>query len=259
MEISQRVDQPAGDGLTGATVQFTAPTTPGTYHIRWFANGTYARLATSSSTVTVQATQPLTPTVSVSPATVNPGDVITATVANGPGNVADWVTIGLVTAPDSGYAAWKYLNGFTSPPATGLNSAMVQFTAPTAPGTYHIRWFANGTYARLATSSTLTVQGLATTLMVSPTTVRPGDTITVTVLNGPGSIADWVAFSPTGAPDSGYIAWEYLSGSTSLPPAGLTIATLQFTAPSTPGTYNFRFYANNTYSRLATSATVTVQ
>ena len=31
------------------------------------------------------------PTVSVSPATVNPGDVITATVANGPGNVSDWV------------------------------------------------------------------------------------------------------------------------------------------------------------------------
>ena len=77
---------PPATGLTSATVQFTAPTTPGTYHIRWFANGTYTRLATSN-TVTVQATQPLTPTVSVSPATVNPGDVITATVANGPGNV----------------------------------------------------------------------------------------------------------------------------------------------------------------------------
>src|SRR5439155_874102 len=34
------------------------------------------------------------PTVTVSPATVNPGDVITATVANGPGNATDWVTRG---------------------------------------------------------------------------------------------------------------------------------------------------------------------
>jgi fibronectin type III domain protein len=250
---------PPATGLTGATVQFTAPTTPGTYHIRWFANGTYARLATSS-TVTVQATQPLTPTVSVSPATVNPGDVITATVAAGPGNVLDWVSIDPVTAPDSGYVAWRYLNGLTSPPATGLTSATVQFTAPAAPGTYNLRFFANNTYTKLATSAPVTVQGLVTGLIVSPATVRPGDTITVTVANGPGNLADWVAFSPVGAPDSGYVAWQYLSGlPLILPPFGLTNATLHFTAPATPGTYTFRFYANNSYTKLATGATVTVQ
>src|SRR5207249_11523141 len=76
------------------------------------------------------------PTVTVSPATVNPGDVITATVANGPGNPTDWVTFGLTTAADSGYVAWKYLSGSTTPPATGLTSATVQFTAPSAPGAY---------------------------------------------------------------------------------------------------------------------------
>src|SRR6185295_15159432 len=68
------------------------------------------------------------PTVIVSPTTVNPGDVITATVANGPGNVLDWTTFGLVTASDTGYVAWKYLNGSATPPTTGLTSATLQFT-----------------------------------------------------------------------------------------------------------------------------------
>jgi hypothetical protein len=34
----------------------------------------------------------------------------------------------------------------------------VQFTAPTTPGTYNVRLFSNGTYTRLATSATITVQ-----------------------------------------------------------------------------------------------------
>src|SRR6185295_14818598 len=72
-----------------------------------------------------------TPSVTVSSTTVNPGDVITATVANGPGNPLDWVTFGLVTAADPGYVAWSYLNGLSTPPATGLTTATLQFTAPT--------------------------------------------------------------------------------------------------------------------------------
>jgi hypothetical protein len=36
-------------------------------------------------------------------------------------------------------------------------------------------------------------------------------------------------------------------------------ATLQFTAPSTPGTYNIRFFADNRLAnKLATSVTITV-
>src|SRR5207247_5302768 len=76
------------------------------------------------------------PAVTVSPATVNPGDVITATVANGPGGPFDWVTLGLVTASDSGYVAWKYLNGSTTPPATGLTNATIPLIVPTMKGTY---------------------------------------------------------------------------------------------------------------------------
>jgi hypothetical protein len=209
-------------------------------------------------TIVNDDTGALTPTVTVSSTTVGPGGAITATIANGPGNLLDWVTLTSASAPDTSYLAWKFLNDTTLPPSTGATGATLHFIAPMTPGTYNFRFFANNTYTKLATSVTVTVDA-TTTLTLSATTVHPGDTITVTVGNGPGTIADWVALSPASAPDSTYVAWEYLSGSVMLPPAALTSATLQFVAPATPGTYNFRFYLNNTFTKLATSATVTVQ
>jgi agmatine deiminase len=52
---------------------------------------------------------------------------------------------------------------------------------------------------------------------------------------------------------------QYLNGTKSLPAAGLTSATLTFAIPQTMGDYEFRFFANNGYTLLATSAIVTVQ
>jgi hypothetical protein len=84
--------------------------------------------------------------------------VFTLTVANGPGNPMDWVTFGLVTAADSNYYTWEFLNGSTVAPATGVTSATLQLTAPLTPGAFQFRFFLNGGWSRLATSSTITVQ-----------------------------------------------------------------------------------------------------
>jgi len=356
-------------GLTSATVTFTAPTTPGTYNVRFFANNIYQKLATSGNVI-VQATPTLTinnasvtegssgtttatftvtlsptsaqtvtvayatangtatagsdyvaktgtltfapgvstqaiavtvngdttpeatetfvvnlsspsnavlgvaqgagsivnddgaagPTITLSSTTVNPGDVITANLTGGPGHPLDWVTFGLVTAPDTGYVTWEYLNGTPFAPATGFTSATLQFTAPNAPGTYHIRWFADGGWTRLAVSSTITVLAPpAPTLTLSATTVAPGSVFTLTVANGPGNPMDWVTFGLVTAADSNYYTWEFLNGSTVAPATGVTSATLQLTAPLTPGAFQFRFFLNGGWSRLATSSTITVQ
>ena len=85
-----------------------------------------------------------------------------------------------------------------------------------------------------------------------------GAAISVTVANGPGNATDWVGLYPTAAGDDGYVAWQYLNGSTTAPATGLTGATLQFTAPLTPGTYNLRLFSSNSYTKLATSYVVTV-
>jgi agmatine deiminase len=80
----------------------------------------------------------------------------------------------------------------------------------------------------------------------------------VTVTNGPGNLRDWVGLYSVTGPNSPSLSWSYLHGTKSIPDYAMTEATLVFTAPTTPGEYHFRFFANGGYTRLATSATITV-
>jgi hypothetical protein len=315
------------------------------------------------------------PAVTVASTTVSPGGTINFQVSNGPGGTLDWVAFHLAGADDRTYQQWQFLNGTQSPPSSGLTSASLQFTAPQTPGTYNIRFFANGGYTKLATSPAISVgaaqpaltvndvsitegnggsafvtftvtvspvnssqsvtvnyatgngtattadndyvgasgtltfapsvatqtftvsvvgdsavepnetfvvnlsnatnaavgdaQGVATiitddvapssaTITLQSTTVSRGAAITFQVSNGPGNTLDWVGFFATGADDRVYQQWQFLSGTQSPPASGRTSATLTFMAPQTPGTYNIRFFANGGYTKLATSATITV-
>ena len=182
---------------------------------------------------------------------------MTATVANGPGNAGDWVGLYATGAPASAYLQWQYLNGTHTAPAVGLRGAPLTFTLPLTPGTYELRFFQNNTYTLLATSVPITVMSASVT--PSATTVAPGAAVTATVANGPGYAGDWVGLYATGAPASAYLEWQYLNGTHTAPAVGLTGAPLTFTLPLTPGTYELRFFQNNTYTLLATSATITVQ
>src|SRR5207248_2569539 len=67
--------------------------------------------------------------------TVAAGGTISFTVANGPGNARDWVTFYCpASTADNGYLDWAYLNNTKVPPASGVTSATVTFTAPTTVG-----------------------------------------------------------------------------------------------------------------------------
>ncbi len=239
-------------GLASATLAFSAPLTPGTYEVRYFSNNTFARLATSS-TVTVPA-----PTITAAAATVAAGASIDFVVVGGPANPADWVGLFATSAADTGYIAWQLLNGSTTAPTTGLSGATLRFRAPLIPGTYEARFFRNNTYARLATSGMVTVTGVVPSVTLTSTTVSPGSPIGFVVAGGPANPLDWVALYRTTTGDDAYIAWQFLNGAKTAPPTGTSGATLQFVAPITPGTYEVRFFSNNTYVRLATSGAVTV-
>ena len=80
----------------------------------------------------------------------------------------------------------------------------------------------------------------------------------MTINSGPGSSTDWIALYPIGAADAAYLDWKYLSGSAAPPSTGLTAAILVQLLPVTPGDYEIRLFANNSYQRLAVSPTVTV-
>jgi hypothetical protein len=251
-------------GATTAALSFTMPTTAGTYQLRFFANNVYTLLATAPVTV-AGSTSPAT----IVPSTTSgaPGATVTATVANGPGNTADWIGLYSVGAADSTYVDYKYLNGLKTVPTSGVTSASVTFTMPTTPGTYQFRFFANNVFTLLATGATITVSGTAppppppptgASITVSTTSVATGAPVTATIANGPANTGDWVGLYMVGAPDASYVDYRFLNGLKTLPASGLSSATLTFTMPTVPGTYQFRFFANNVFTLLATSATITV-
>jgi hypothetical protein len=128
---------------------------------------------------------------------------------------------------------------------------------PTTPGTYEFRFFQNCLNARkLATSPTVTAQGGGVSLTVNGSsagiTVAGGATVTVGVQNGPGTLYDCVGLYPTSA--------GLNDPSVSLALVNGSAATLPFVMPTTPGTYEFRFFQNCLNARkLATSPTVTAQ
>jgi hypothetical protein len=91
----------------------------------------------------------------------------------------------------------------------------------------------------------------APVLSVSGTAAAAGTPITVTLTNGAGGSADWLAFALSSAPDTSYVQYVYVGG-------GVTSRTWTVTAPSTPGEYEFRLFLNYGYTRAATSPPVTV-
>src|SRR6516164_9919266 len=79
--------------------------------------------------------------------------------------------------------------------------------------------------------------------------VTPGAKITVAVANGPGNPTDWVAIYNAGdTNNSNHLSWVYLNGTQTAPATGVKSATVTMTAPNTNGSYEARFYANDTYT-----------
>jgi hypothetical protein len=151
-------------------------------------NGGTAR-AMLTLNVTAVAPPPA-PTVQVngspSPTTVAGGAVITATVANGPGNPADFLGIFAVGAPPSINAvSWKWLatdNQQSQAPTAGVTSGTVHLAAPTQAGQYEVRFLLNNTTTLGAVSPPITVTGTAPpppptlVLSISPPAPRISDT-----------------------------------------------------------------------------------
>jgi hypothetical protein len=148
--------------------------------------------------------------------------------------------------------------------ATSLNAAILASDVASA-GSLAISVFSptpgggtsgNVTFTVNAPSSTgpaLRVNGSSSAI-----TVSGGSTITVNVSNGPGNVSDWVMMVPAGSPAQTWGTYEYLTGTHTRPSTGMTSANLPFPAPTSGGQFEFRFYANDGWTLLATSPVVTV-
>jgi hypothetical protein len=112
----------------------------------------------------------------------------------------------------------------------------------------------------LATSNTVTVTGAQASLGASPSSVGPGGQVTVSwssVASPSGT--DWIGLYAAGAGDAAYADFVYDATCTAKPAAtGKPSGSCTLTMPTTPGTYELRLFAKDSYTRLATSNTVTV-
>jgi hypothetical protein len=102
-------------------------------------------------------------------------------------------------------------------------------------------------------------QFVAASLSASPATVAAGAAVTVNWAGiGSPTAGDWIGFYNTAQPTV-LLNWEYDNNCTQT--AGTTAAgtgSCGFTAPSGTGTYDYVLYANNSFTVLLTSNTVSV-
>jgi len=153
-------------------------------------------------------------------------------------------TTTVANLPASHTATWFNPRNGTQQPAAGGPT----FTAPDGNDwALHVR-------AAAETPGTFT-------LTASPASVGPGGAVTVS-WSGVGSpkVKDWIGRYTPASGDGAYLDWVYTS-SCGKSPGGTpkSSGSCTFTMPATPGTYQFRLFADDKYMRLAVSGNVIVQ
>jgi hypothetical protein len=175
-------------------------------------------------------------TLSVSPPSIGPGGIVTATWTGVTPSGSDWIA--LYPAGSTGsYLSWRYTSG------TAGGSVPFQLPATLAPGTYELRLFAG--YTLLATSNQFTLPSLT----ASPPSVAPGGIVTVAwsgISNA--SIQDWIGLYPVGVADTDLRYSFIFTGGAASGQAGY-----QLPSDLAAGTYELRLFSNGTWLRLAVS------
>lgn len=248
-------------GTTSGTVTFVVRAGGGgACEARLFASNGFTKLASASVTAIDfnWITLTLNPTAVAASGTFTVNAILGSPIAT---STRDWVGLFCPTTNgDMAYVDWKYMNNTKTAPGVAWSSpAALTFTAPTAVGTKcEARLFRDNGFDKIMTSWPATVA--APTLTANSLAAFRALPLTVTVAVGPANVRDWVGlYCPATNGDFVFTEWQYLNGTRVAPGAGLSAATLTFTAPPTTGTCNFRLFANDGFMRLAISETVTVQ
>jgi subtilisin family serine protease len=225
-----------GTGVTNRTWTVTMPATAGTFEFRLFVNN--AQVATSAPVTVDPSLNPPPMATSLSPGTVVTGGPAFTLTVNGsklaPSSIVRWNGANRATTFVS---ATQLQAAISTADIMTVSTTQVTVFTP-APGG--------------GTSSALTFAIRPPPLLtVSPSSAAGGSSVTVTMTNGLGGPADWIAFAASSAPDTSYLLYIYLD-------AGVTTRTWTIVMPAIPGTYEFRLFLNNGYTRAATSPPVTV-
>lgn len=225
-----------GAGVSTRTWMVTTPTTGGPYEFRLFLNDGYTRAATSPGITIVPPAPVIT---SLNPSAAMAGTSSLSLIVNGsnftPTSVVQWngsprpttyfgstLLSARISSADLASVAHPQVTVSTPPPGGGTSNAVTFIVTPPPA------------------------------LTVNTTSVARGGLVTVTLTGGVGGATDWIAFAATSASNTSYLQWTYVG-------AGVTTRTWTITAPPTAGTYEFRLFLSDGFTRAATSPPVTVQ
>ena len=169
--VTWTVFEGAGGGSVDGTGLYTAPATPGTYHVQAISVADNTRVGVA--TVTVTSAPAITVSVSPSAATVSPlgNQTFTATVTGGP--------IGVTWSVEEA--------------GGGSVTSGGAYTAPTVLGVYHVRATSTSDPSKFG-RATVTVVSPVTSFTVTPSTatILEGQTVVLTGSVNTGTI-NWVA------------------------------------------------------------------
>lgn len=225
-------------GASSGSKTFTGPNQPGQYQFRYFTNNGFDRVAISN-TLTVTASSF---SLAANPTSASAGQSLTVTWSAPNGRPAnDWIGLYHVNDSETNYIAWQY--------TAGASSGSTSFTAPNQPGQYEFRYFTSNSFNRVATSNTVTVSTFSLNANLTSASQDQNFTVSWTAPSGRPT-NDWIGLYRVGDSDRNFISWQYTGGA----PTG----SRNFTAPNQTGQYDFRYFTNDSFVKVATSNTVTV-
>jgi subtilisin family serine protease len=184
---------------------------------------------------------------------VNPQPVVTALSPTSGRSGQASLTLALTGSGFDGFSVvrWNGSDRLTTVVNTTTIQAAITAADLVTVGTAAVTVFTPAPGGGTSSALTFTITP-GPTLSVSASTVAPGASVTVNLANGFGGAQDWLALASVGSPNTSIVGWTYVG-------ANVTTRSWSVAMPATAGTYEFRLFPDNGYTRIATSPPVVVE
>lgn len=123
------------------------------------------------------------------------------------------------------------------------SSGFLNLKAPAVVGSYNLRMYDTSGEELASLNFNVNVP----TITATPASIKACEMVAINYSGAPGYENDWIGMYKSGSSDNSYMTKQYLNGNEN--------GTVTLEAPD-PGSYNFRLFENDSFTKLATSNNV---